>query len=178
MKNSKIFSFFLTTLLFSCSTNSSSLNNSTSDKSLISNVNNQDGEYINSLRENIVNDYKNEGLDKPLLKIDVNSQLKYIDDTDLINAGKLTCKILDNINPKDDKFDPLTMRGASQETKHPYVYTKIREYLDPKLKFNQQDLDFASLSNSDQIHFLGLLPHFIAKNTLNNSIKYYCPTKI
>jgi hypothetical protein len=174
----KTFSLLLLTLLVSCSANPSASNNSISDKSVTSNLNNKDAEYVKSLRENIVHDYKKSGFNQALLKIDLKSQLTLIDDENFINAGKLSCKVLENMNPEDVKYETLNMRPIAKETKNPYVYTKIRKYLDPQLKFNSQDLDYISLNNQDQLTFLGYVPHFIANNVLNNSIKYYCPEKI
>jgi hypothetical protein len=173
----KTLTLLLLILLVSCSANSSASNNSISDKKIVSNLNNKDAEYVKNLRENIVSDYQNAGYSKALLKIDLKSHLQLIEDEDLINAGKLSCKVLDNITPEDDKYNPITMRLIAKESKHPYVYTKIFDDMKDKFKFNPQDLDYKSLNNDDQLTFLGNVPHFITKNILNNSIKYYCPEK-
>ncbi|WYL96407.1 MAG: hypothetical protein HEQ35_23655 [Gloeotrichia echinulata IR180] len=179
----KTIPLFLVTILVSCSynpinsKNNSISNNTVSVTSSPSTSISKDDLFIKTVREDVVNNYKKSVTDKPLLKIDLATQLKYTEDTDLINAGKLSCKVLDNITANDDKFEKIRMRGIAKDTKHPGVYTKIREYLDPQLKFNQKDLDYMSLNNIQQIQFLGLVPHFLADSVLNNSIKYYCPEK-
>jgi hypothetical protein len=173
----KPLSLLLLILLVSCSANSSVSNNSLPDKTIDSNPNKKDVDYVNNLREDIVRDYQNAGFSKALLKIDLKSQLQLIEDEDLINAGKVSCKVLDNITSEDDNYIPITMRSMAQETKHPYVYTKIFYEMQGKFKFNPQDLDYKSLNNKDERTFLGNVPHFITKNILNNSIKYYCPEK-
>ncbi|MEJ6485992.1 hypothetical protein N0Y54_32800 [Nostoc punctiforme UO1] len=178
MKPLKPLSFLLLILLVSCSANSSASNNSISDKTIASNPDNKDVEYVKNLRENIVSDYQNAGFSQALLKVDLKSQLQLIEDEDLINAGKLSCKVLENMTPEDDKYNPITMRPIAQDSKHPYVYTKIFENIKYKIKFNPKDLDYQSLNREDQLTFLGHIPHFITNNILNNSIKYYCPEKI
>ncbi|QLE53009.1 hypothetical protein FD724_34210 (plasmid) [Nostoc sp. C057] len=173
MKPLKPLSLLLLILLVSCTANSSASNNT-----ITSNPNNKDADYVKNLRENIVGDYQNAGFSQALLKIDLKSQLQLIEDEDLINAGKLSCKVLDNLTPEDDKYNPITMRPIAKDSKHPYVYTKIFDDMKGKFKFNPQDLDYKSLNNDDQLTFLGHVPHFITNNILNNSIKYYCPEKI
>jgi hypothetical protein len=183
MNTLKTCCLFLLTVLVSCSANSIDAKNnsiSSSPTSVSPTLNasvSEDELFVKSVREDTINDYKKEFKDKAFLNINLESQLKYIDDADFIKAGKLSCKTLDNITPDEDKFNPRTMRGVAKESKHPGVYTKIRKYLDPELKFNSKDVDYMSLNDIQQLAFLGIVPHLIANNVLNNSIKYYCPQK-
>ncbi|MBD2208093.1 hypothetical protein H6G33_37530 [Calothrix sp. FACHB-1219] len=188
-------SIFLIITLISCSVNSTDSKNSISDsKNSISGNNvkensnspvstssttssNKDEEYINKVRKTIINSYKNAELEKPLLKIDIEKHLSFTHDDDLINAGKLACKILENIDPKEDKFNPNTMIGAAKNMKHPVVYTKVKEYLDTKIKFDKNDLDYISLNDLQKIVFLNVVPYLISHSVYENSTAYYCQDK-
>lgn len=136
----------------------------------------KDSEYTKTVRESIVTSYSKIG-GESFRKINLTEYLKVIEDSEFINAGLLTCKILENTDPKDDKFDPSTMRGVAKDSPHPLVYTKLREYLDPRLKFPTNDPNYISLSEIDKIVFLGSVPDLIAQSILQHSIEYYCPDK-
>ncbi|MEB3219765.1 MAG: hypothetical protein VKN72_26500 [Nostocales cyanobacterium 94392] len=182
MKILKIMVILSLTLIASCSNNPNTPITSNTPKQLNNAENksvtkvDKDSEYTKRVRENIVASYSKIG-GEAFRKINLTEYLKLIDDSEFINAGLLTCKILNNTDPKDDKFDPRTMRGIAKDSPHPLVYTKLREYLDPKLKFPANDPNYISLSEIDKIAFLGFVPHLIAESILTHSTEYYCPDK-
>jgi hypothetical protein len=69
------------------------------------------------------------------------------------------------------------MIGAAKNLKHPVVYTKVREYLDKRVSYDKNDLDFISLNDIQKILFLNLVPHLISSSVYENYSNYYCQDK-
>jgi len=135
----------------------------------------KDREYVKEVRETVTDIYNKQT--ESLKKFNMSNYLNKIDDSDFINAGKLSCKVIENIKPEENKFDPATMPKVAEDMPYPVAYVKVKQYIDSKLFEPKNDLDYMSLNTTAQFTFSILVPYLLTESVLKHSITYYCPSK-
>jgi hypothetical protein len=132
MKIKIIKSLIILTLISACSNNSPVSNQSKNSVNKVDKVD-KNTEYITKLKSSIITTYYKEHNSGALNKINMKNYLSTINDSVFINSGLLSCKILNNITPEEDKFNPATMPGIAKDVTHPLVYVKVKDWtLDKK----------------------------------------------
>gem|GEM_PF-2593104 len=167
-------------LLISCSSNYAKnveLQNqeSSTKNNTLQNQENNDSKYVKEIHQDILNVHNKQN--EQIKRFNMENYLNTIDSSIFVTAGKLNCKAIENNKPEENELILASLPQVARDYPYPLAYKKVREYLNTQIKVPENDLDYSSLSDTDQIIFLAVFFDSVVDSTLRHSIDYYCPDK-